>query len=47
MGIIDFDKDRVDKQILDSVLVERRHFKHGMGVVHPSSLCENVVSYSK
>jgi transitional endoplasmic reticulum ATPase len=45
MGVIDFDKDRVDKKILDSILVEMRHFEHAMGVVHPSSLRENAVRF--
>ena len=44
MGVIDFDKDRVDKKILDSILVEMKHFEHAMGVVHPSSLRESAVS---
>ena len=44
MGVIDFDKDRVDKSILDSILVEMKHFEHAMGVVHPSSLRESAVS---
>jgi len=43
MGLIDFDKDRVDKRILDSILVEGKHFDHAMGIVHPSSLRENQV----
>lgn len=43
MGVIDFDKDRVDKKVLDSILVEMKHFEHAMGVVHPSSLRENAV----
>merc|ERR1719183_1992036 len=43
MGVIDFDKDRVDKPILDSILVEMKHFEHAMGVVHPSSLRESAV----
>lgn len=43
MGLIDFDKDRVDKKILDSILVEGKHFDHAMGIVHPSSLRENQV----
>ena len=43
MGLIDFDKDQVDKKILDSILVEGKHFDHAMGVVHPSSLRENQV----
>lgn len=44
MGLIDFDKDRVDKKVLDSILVEMSHFEHAMGVVHPSSLRESAVS---
>ena len=43
MGLIDFDKDRVDKSILDSILVEGKHFDHAMGIVHPSSLRESQV----
>ncbi|KAL7451199.1 hypothetical protein ACHAWC_004353, partial [Mediolabrus comicus] len=43
MGLIDFDKDRVDKQILDNIVVEMKHFEHAMGVVHPSSLRESAV----
>lgn len=43
MGLIDFDKDKVDKKILDSILVTGKHFAHAMGVVHPSSLRENQV----
>jgi len=43
MGLIDFDKDKVDKKILDSILVKGKHFEHAMGVVHPSSLRENQV----
>lgn len=43
MGLIDFDKDSVDKKILDSIVVEAKHFEHAMGVVHPSSLRENAV----
>eukprot|EP00956_Cyclotella_meneghiniana_P005834 scaffold7611_cov47-Cyclotella_meneghiniana.AAC.2 len=43
MGLIDFDKDRVDKQILDSIVVDMKHFEHAMGVVHPSSLRESAV----
>merc|ERR1711935_885997 len=43
MGLIDFDKDRVDKKILDNILVEMKHFEHAMGVVHPSSLRESAV----
>jgi len=43
MGLIDFDKDRIDKQILDSIVVEGKHFEYALGVVHPSSLRENQV----
>jgi transitional endoplasmic reticulum ATPase len=43
MGLIDFDKDRVDKKILDSIVVEEKHFDHAMGIVSPSSLRENQV----
>ena len=43
MGLIDFDKDQVDKTILDSIVVEGKHFDFAMGVVHPSSLRENQV----
>eukprot|EP00559_Dactyliosolen_fragilissimus_P001916 CAMPEP_0184866088 /NCGR_PEP_ID=MMETSP0580-20130426/20747_1 /TAXON_ID=1118495 /ORGANISM="Dactyliosolen fragilissimus" /LENGTH=972 /DNA_ID=CAMNT_0027365565 /DNA_START=324 /DNA_END=3242 /DNA_ORIENTATION=- len=43
MGLIDFDKDRVDKSILDSIVIDASHFDHAMGVVHPSSLRENQV----
>jgi len=43
MGLIDFDKDKVDKPILDSIVVEGKHFDHALGVVHPSSLRENQV----
>lgn len=43
MGLIDFDKDKVDKKLLDSIVVEGKHFEHAMGVVHPSSLRENQV----
>lgn len=43
MGLIDFDKDQVDKEILDSILVEGKHFDHAMGLVAPSSLRENQV----
>lgn len=43
MGLIDFDKDSVDKKILDSILVEEKHFDHAMGIVAPSSLRENQV----
>jgi transitional endoplasmic reticulum ATPase len=43
MGLIDFDQDCVDKKILDSIVVEGRHFDHALGIVHPSSLRENQV----
>lgn len=43
MGLIDFDKDRVDKKILDSIVVDASHFEHALSVVHPSSLRENQV----
>jgi transitional endoplasmic reticulum ATPase len=43
MGLIDFDKDKVDKMILDSILVEEKHFEHALAVVHPSSLRESQV----
>lgn len=43
VGLIDFDKDHVDKKILDSILVEQRHFDYAMGIVAPSSLRENQV----
>lgn len=43
MGLIDFDKDSVDKQILDSIVVEEKHFDFAMGLVAPSSLRENQV----
>lgn len=43
VGLIDFDKDQVDKKILDSIVVEGKHFDHAMGIVHPSSLRENQV----
>ena len=43
MGLIDFDADKVDKKILDSIVVESKHFDHAMGIVHPSSLRENQV----
>lgn len=43
MGLIDFDKDKVDKMILDSIVVEEKHFEHAMAVVHPSSLRESQV----
>jgi transitional endoplasmic reticulum ATPase len=43
MGLIDFDKDQVDKKILDSIVVEGKHFDHAMGIVHPSSLRESQV----
>lgn len=43
MGLIDFDKDKVDKKILDSIVVSMKHFDHALGIVHPSSLRENQV----
>jgi transitional endoplasmic reticulum ATPase len=43
MGLIDFDKDRVDKKILDSIIVQQRHFDHALGIVAPSSLRESQV----
>lgn len=43
MGLIDFDKDSVDKKILDSIIVEGKHFDFAMGIVAPSSLRENQV----
>ncbi|GKY95831.1 hypothetical protein MPSEU_000543700 [Mayamaea pseudoterrestris] len=43
MGLIDFDKDSVDKQVLDSIVVQSKHFDHAMGIVAPSSLRENQV----
>jgi len=43
MGLIDFDKDKVDKMILDSIVVDEKHFEHAMAVVHPSSLRESQV----
>jgi len=43
MGLIDFDKDTVDKMILDSIVVEEKHFEHALAVVHPSSLRESQV----
>lgn len=43
MGLIDFDKDKVDKMILDSIVVEEKHFEHALAVVHPSSLRESQV----
>jgi len=43
MGLIDFDMDRVDKRILDSIVVEGKHFDHAMSIVHPSSLRESQV----
>jgi transitional endoplasmic reticulum ATPase len=41
MGEIDFDKDNVDKKVLDSIVVEGKHFDYAMSVVHPSSLRES------
>lgn len=43
VGMIDFDKDSVDKKILDSIVVEQKHFDYAMGIVAPSSLRENQV----
>lgn len=43
MGLIDFDKEKVDKKILDSIVVEQKHFDYAMGIVAPSSLRENQV----
>lgn len=43
MGLIDFDRDSVDKKILDSIVVEGKHFDFAMGIVAPSSLRENQV----
>ena len=43
MGLIDFDKDSVDKKILDSIVVDQSHFDHALGIVAPSSLRENQV----
>ncbi len=43
MGLIDFDKDKVDKKILDSIVITSKHFEYALGVVHPSSLRENQV----
>merc|ERR1712176_101757 len=43
IGLIDFDKDQVDKKILDSIVVEGKHFDHAVGIVAPSSLRENQV----
>ena len=43
VGLIDFDKDQVDKKILDSIVVEQKHFDYAMGIVAPSSLRENQV----
>jgi transitional endoplasmic reticulum ATPase len=43
MGLIDFDKDKVDKDILDSIVVEGKHIDYAMGIVAPSSLRENQV----
>lgn len=41
MGLIDFDKDSVDKKVLDSIVVEGKHFDYAMSIVHPSSLRES------
>lgn len=43
IGLIDFDKDQVDKKILDSIVVEGKHFDYALGIVAPSSLRENQV----
>jgi transitional endoplasmic reticulum ATPase len=43
VGLIDFDKDRVDKKILDSIVVDEKHFDYAIGIVAPSSLRENQV----
>lgn len=43
MGLIDFDKDQVDKKILDSIVIEENHFDHALGIVAPSSLRESQV----
>jgi len=43
MGLIDFNRDHVDKKILDSIIVEAKHFDHAVGIVAPSSLRENQV----
>lgn len=43
MGLIDFDKDRVDRAILSSMVINQKHFDHAMGIVSPSSLRENQV----
>ncbi|GMH97730.1 hypothetical protein TrST_g162 [Triparma strigata] len=43
MPNIDFDKSVVDKEILDSILIDASHFDHALSVVHPSSLRENQV----
>merc|ERR1712194_479653 len=43
MGLIDFNRDQVDKKILDSIVVEAKHFDHAVGIVAPSSLRENQV----
>jgi len=43
MGLIDFDRDQVDKKILDTIVVEGKHFDHAVGIVAPSSLRENQV----
>lgn len=43
MGYIDFEKERVDKKVLDSIIIEKKHFDFAIGIVHPSSLRENQV----
>ena len=35
--------DQMDKKIIDSILVEGKHFDHAMDIVHHSSLRENQV----
>jgi len=44
MRWIDLDRDlSMDKKVLDSIIVNSRHFEYAMGVVHPSSLRENQI----
>ena len=43
MPSIDFDASMVDKEVLDSIEVGKKHFDHALGIVHPSSLRENQV----
>jgi len=40
---IDFNKVKVDKPILDSIVILQEHFDYALGIVHPSSLRENQV----